>query len=218
MSVEGEILRIQRNLANTYAVVAEKGGEVPLQPNSENLAEAVRSIPSGSGNPLGTVISFMGLTAPAGYLVCDGAEQSITDYPRLAAFFTEQFGTANHFGGDGESTFAVPDLRNLFLRGYHGDGEEAPQISGDIGAKQNGSRLLNIASASTNSLYIRANNAYREQNELDEYIATDSAGEDGFKSQVEIRKSYTDPSSAPGFPFVVPRPMNMAVLYCIKAI
>ena len=218
MSIQSEIQRIEDNVAAAFSAAADKGGTLPEELNSGGLPEAVRSIPSGGGNPLGTVISFMGLTAPAGYLVCDGAEHRIADYPRLAAFFAEQFGTANHFGGDGESTFAVPDLRNLFLRGYHGDGEEAPWISGDIGAKQNGSRLLNISSASSNSLYIRANNAYREQNELDEYIATDSAGEDGFKSQVEIRKSYTDPSSAPGFPFVVPRPMNMAVLYCIKAI
>lgn len=46
MSVESEILRIQHNIANTYAAVAEKGGEVPLQPTSANLAAAVASIPS----------------------------------------------------------------------------------------------------------------------------------------------------------------------------
>ena len=47
MSVESEILRIQRNVADTYAAVAEKGGTVPLQPNSENLPAAVSSIPAG---------------------------------------------------------------------------------------------------------------------------------------------------------------------------
>lgn len=47
MSVESEILRIQHNIADAYAAVAEKGGQVPLQPNSENLAEAVASIPAG---------------------------------------------------------------------------------------------------------------------------------------------------------------------------
>lgn len=47
MSVESEILRIQHNIADTYAAVSAKGGEVPLQPNSDNLAAAVRSIPQG---------------------------------------------------------------------------------------------------------------------------------------------------------------------------
>lgn len=47
MSVESEILRIQHNIANTYAAVSEKGGEVPLQPTSANLAAAVSSIQTG---------------------------------------------------------------------------------------------------------------------------------------------------------------------------
>lgn len=47
MSIESEILRIQHNVANAYAAVSEKGGEVPLQPTSSNLAAAVESIPSG---------------------------------------------------------------------------------------------------------------------------------------------------------------------------
>lgn len=53
MSVESEILRIQHNIANTYTAVAEKGGEVPLQPNSANLAAAVASIPAGGALPAG---------------------------------------------------------------------------------------------------------------------------------------------------------------------
>lgn len=70
--------------------------------------------PSGpDGNPIGTIISFMGTTAPKDYLVCDGAEYNVSDYPKLAALFAEQFGEANHFGGDGAATFAVPDLRNF---------------------------------------------------------------------------------------------------------
>ena len=95
------------------------------------------------GNPVGAVISFLGLTAPAGYLVCDGAEYEITAYPALADFFRQQFGTVNHFGGDGETTFALPDMRNLFLRGYHGEAEEA--LSGDVGTTQEGTLHANFS-------------------------------------------------------------------------
>lgn len=50
-------------------------------------------------------------------------EYAVGDYPELAEHFEEQFGDKQYFGGDG-NTFAVPDMRNLFLRGYHGEAEE----------------------------------------------------------------------------------------------
>lgn len=68
--------------------------------------------PAGpDGSPIGTVISFMGSTAPEDYLVCDGGVHNIAEYPDLAEFFREQFGSASHFGGDGETTFAVPTVQ-----------------------------------------------------------------------------------------------------------
>lgn len=60
MSVESEILRIQHNIANTYAAVSEKGGEVPLQPTSANLAAAVASIPAASDIEAGSGLSKNG--------------------------------------------------------------------------------------------------------------------------------------------------------------
>lgn len=205
MSVESEILRIQHNIANTYAVVSEKGGEVPLQPTSANLAAAVDSIPQTlpplDNNPIGTVISYMGLTAPKDYLACDGAEYNIADYPSLASHFQQQFGSSNHFGGDGETTFAVPDMRNLFLRGYHGDAEK--QLSGDVGAKQEatqhplawnaGSNFNIIAGATTK-------NSDESPGSVGGYLYTRMS-----TYSASSNSSYTS------------RPVNMAVLYCIKA-
>lgn len=57
MSVESEILRIQHNIANAYAAVSQKGGEVPPQPTSENLSEAINTIPGGGGQSVGEVYS-----------------------------------------------------------------------------------------------------------------------------------------------------------------
>ncbi len=68
--------------------------------------------PAGpDGNPIGTVISFMGSAAPEDYLVCDGGVHNIAEYPDLAEFFQKQFGETNHFGGDGETNFAVPTVQ-----------------------------------------------------------------------------------------------------------
>lgn len=68
-------------------------------------------------NPVGTVIAYMGTTAPTHYLLCDGSEYQITDYPYLAQHIKDNFGAENYWGGDGIETFATPDLRAEFLRG-----------------------------------------------------------------------------------------------------
>lgn len=85
-----------------------------------DMEEVMKPLPSysgGSANPTGTIISFMGVYAPQGYLKCDGTIYNIADYQRLADFFKAQFGSANKFGGDGTTTFAVPSLGGEFLRG-----------------------------------------------------------------------------------------------------
>ena len=55
--------------------------------------------------PIGAMIDFAGANAPTGWLLCDGSLQQISSYPRL-------FGViGNYYGGDGVTTFAVPDAR-----------------------------------------------------------------------------------------------------------
>ena len=159
--------------------------------------------PGPDGNPLGTVISFMGAAAPAGYLACDGGLHSLEDYPELAAFFREQFGAENHFGGDGTTTFAVPDLRNLFLRGYHGGGEE--RLSGETGQRQEATShvgILTIGNGVTGAPATRQQaSGYDSATMIDSYYGWNK---DGTNSSETI-ETYTA------------RPVNMAVLYCVKA-
>ena len=64
----------------------------------------------GASLPIGSVVPFMGVTAPQDFLACDGTVYNISDYPALAAEFESEYGTKNHFGGDGVTTFAVPTL------------------------------------------------------------------------------------------------------------
>lgn len=167
--------------------------------------------PAGpDGNPIGTVISYLGRTAPGGYLICDGAEYSVSAYPALAEFFKQQFGTANCFGGNGTTTFAVPDMRNLFLRGYHGEAEEP--LSGEIGAKQAATEHTTVLYQSNPGRITIFTNDAKEVNtpkEADKYQETAS-------------KYYNTQIAGPGSGFQLgsrytSRPVNMAVLYCIKA-
>lgn len=208
MSIESEILRIQKNIADTYAVVAEKGGSVPLAPSSANLAAAVQSIPAsggGDGSPVGTVISFMGKTAPSGYLICDGTVRNISAYPALAQHFKTQFGSMNYFGGNGTTTFAVPDMRNLFLRGYHG---AATALSGEVGKKQEGTNFP-WREVTRDSANFPNYNSLQEPSNFDSRTANRSSGT--YYTDLRDDSYYFSYS---GF---TARPVNMAVLFCIRA-
>jgi len=62
--------------------------------------------------PIGAVLAFPGATAPTGWVMCDGAAISRTDYATLFAAIGVSFGA-----GDGSTTFNVPDLRGRVLVG-----------------------------------------------------------------------------------------------------
>ena len=86
--------------------------------SSEEWNEIMSTIPhNGNINhvvsgftPVGTIIAIAGTKAPAHYLLCNGQVCLISEYPDLAAHFEDAYGSANHFGGDGLTTFAVPSF------------------------------------------------------------------------------------------------------------
>lgn len=50
MSIQAQINRINTNIANAYTTIEAKGGTIPLQTNSANLASAIESISGGGGD------------------------------------------------------------------------------------------------------------------------------------------------------------------------
>jgi microcystin-dependent protein len=62
--------------------------------------------------PSGAIFPFGGANPPAGYLPCNGAAVSRTTYSRLFSAIGTLWGV-----GDGSTTFNVPDLQNMFIRG-----------------------------------------------------------------------------------------------------
>jgi len=66
-----------------------------------------------AGNIVGQVCFFGMTTAPAGFLKANGALVSRTTYAALFAAIGTTFGA-----GDGSTTFALPDLRGEFPRGW----------------------------------------------------------------------------------------------------
>ena len=167
---------------------------------------------SSDSAPTGNIISFMGTKAPNGYLVCDGAELEISKYTKLAAHFEEQFGTKNHFGGNGTTTFAVPDLRNEFLRGYHGDAEKT--LSGEIGIHQDATMIPHFYLDNTNDNFALLNKSGTKGNTG---ILNSDDGVDGIGQLRFTTFSGKDNSVGTELDsHKTTRPTNVAVLYCIK--
>jgi len=64
--------------------------------------------PTGNIKPWGGAVASI----PTGFLLCDGAAVSRTDFANLFAVIASLYGD-----GDGSTTFNVPDLRGKFQRG-----------------------------------------------------------------------------------------------------
>jgi len=70
--------------------------------------------------PTGTILAFAGDTAPAGWMMCDGAGLNRNNNPNLFAVIGTRFGFSD------TSNFQVPDLRGRFLRGRDGGANRDP--------------------------------------------------------------------------------------------
>lgn len=153
--------------------------------------------------PLGTIINFMGTTAPEYYLACDGTVYNILEYSALANFFEVQFGSVDYFGGDGTTTFAVPDLRGEFLRGT-GTNSHTNQGSGaSVGTHQDGTEHINIVCDNVGNFIAILNSQLHN---------ADYAIEDNNCSYASKASTYSNPA----IKNYTSRPTNTSVLYCIK--
>lgn len=196
---------------NLYSV--NKFGQVKTAVTTKVVGIKLGESSIGDSAPTGNIISFMGTKAPNGYLVCDGAELEISKYAKLAAHFEEQFGTKNHFGGNGTTTFAVPDLRNEFLRGYHGNKDK--QLSGEIGIHQEGTYIPHFYLDNTNNNFALLNKAGTTGNTG--FQNTDEAVKNGIgELRFNTFSGYDMNVGTELASHQIVRPTNIAVLYCIK--
>ena len=90
-----------------YAKLSLSVTTTPASSATYNSTTGVFNIPS---LPAGVVQSYAGLSAPSGYLMCDGAAVSRTTYSALFSVIGVTYGA-----GDGSTTFNLPDLRQRFV-------------------------------------------------------------------------------------------------------
>ena len=158
--------------------------------------------------PVGTIISVMGNSAPRNYLACNGQVVDILDYPELAHYFEEQFGQVNKFGGNGTTTFGIPDLRGEFLRGTGTNGHNTQGNGSSVGTHQDATE--HVFSIKTNQTRI---NFYGTEPQYPLNIdGTASAGvtKNGMNVAATAYTAQADTST-----MYKSRPTNTSVLYCI---
>jgi len=98
--------------------------------------------------PIGAIMPYAGTTAPAGYLLCDGGEQSIALYPDLYSAIGTTFGT-----GVNPSTFKLPDLRGRFPLGLDNmDNGNTVNDSGGLPVDAGGGTAGRVTSSSAQSM------------------------------------------------------------------
>ena len=94
--------------------------------------------------PPGTIIHYAGRTVPSGYLICNGANVSRTDYAALFAAIGTIYGI-----GDGLTTFGLPNLNGRFLEGTTSTSEVGtyksaglPNITGRLGLGRSAATII----------------------------------------------------------------------------
>jgi microcystin-dependent protein len=90
----------------------------------------------GPSGPVGEIIATGSITPPAGFLYCNGQSVSVSQYQDL-------FNSIGYTYGGAGSSFNVPDLRGVFLRGAGSQTIGAETYTATLGTKQNDATAKN---------------------------------------------------------------------------
>lgn len=193
---------VRQTDTGTYTNIA--AGEIPANHRSRvTLLSASQALvedmpPTPSYVSAGAIMHFCQSTAPAGWLKANGSLVSRTTYAALFAAIGTTFGV-----GDGSTTFALPDLRGEFIRGFDDSrGVDSGRVNGSAQSDdfKSHDHAGTYKSASTTS-----------------YTYSTQVTSGGLMDALESWGGRTDRSSkvlAQGG--TETRPRNIALLACIK--
>ena len=188
--------------------------------------------------PVGAIQAFALEKAPDGWLICNGKELLIEPFQNLF----EAIG--NTFGGDGKTTFRLPDLQGRFVRGWDIGGNIDPERKlGDYqkDALQGHGHEINLNSIKCKSsgkhshLVKERGSDMREANlgysttrkyEIFQYdgngsnYESSSSGDHTHSLELNENKPFINDVVTSKYGIIKcdteTRPINVALLYCIK--
>jgi len=124
-------LKIEILEGNAYREISYS--QLPSSPYAEVAYNAI-VIPAGVIVPFGGQVEQI----PYGWMLCDGSEISRTEYANLYNAIGVCWGI-----GDGSTTFNLPDMRGMFLRGVSGESENDPDAETRLVLNDNGGNTGN---------------------------------------------------------------------------
>jgi microcystin-dependent protein len=146
--------------------------------------------------PPGSIMAYVGTTAPGGWLLCNGSEASRAAYPALFAVIGAAYGP-----GNGLTTFNLPDCRGVFLRGL------------DSGRNYDTGRTLGSYQGDLFASHDHASQKFADGKFLTDSLGTGSsqAGYNVTEANGTAPHIRTDPTGGSET-----RPKNVSVNYIIK--
>lgn len=173
-------------------------------------------VAAGDSTPPGTVIFYAKNSPPTGYLKANGALVSRTTYADLFAAIGTTFGA-----GDGSTTFALPDLRGQFLRGWVDNGSVDSGRAFGSGQAHAYLNHTHTASGSTDTTgahthtftpgvagFSGTSGSSNGVSSMGVSTTTSSAGDHTHTVAITVNNSTTGSTET--------RPVNVALLACIK--
>lgn len=97
-------------VSQLFASVINAAGLTIDPADTDQLLKALKVF-SKRTVPIGVVVHYMGDTIPEGYLLCNGASLSRTEYPELFDVIGTKYGSAD------SAHFNIPDTHHRFLEG-----------------------------------------------------------------------------------------------------
>lgn len=182
-------------------------------PRDDDLFQVNSPPKSTSSSPWkpGQIITWPTETVPAGTLECNGATLNIADYPSLYAVILTRY------GGDGVTTFKLPNYRGEFLRGWdHGRGLDpnaATRTNAGGGATGDhvGTNQTNQAGSVT--VTGTAQVPYYEGEDAGGFIIGAQTGKS--VSPTTPPEAYTGAAVSASYSSSESRPVNIYVMFCI---
>ncbi len=162
--------------------------------------------------PVGAMMPFAGATAPAGWLLCNGAAVSRTvTYASLFTAIGVAWGS-----GDGTTTFNLPDMRGRFARGVDAAAGNDPDAAARTASNAGGN-----AGDAVGSLQADAFQGHNHIGGSGTYMGTTAGGVTNYSQNSGINSwttnGITDHASyGVARPSTESRPKNVGVNYIIK--
>lgn len=125
---DGDLGEIFRSYDNLYlGMTVGEDAEMAPRRRIASAGYSFQAGASGADNPVGTIQISAAVEASSGWLLCDGAAVSREEYADLFAVIGATYG-----GGDGSTTFQLPNFQDRFALG--GSSARAPGSMGGVAA------------------------------------------------------------------------------------